>query len=86
MPLLHEVIPIIDVLTGKLASTIVNEDGLQRIVRIAAMRGLDVINKYYSKTDNSIMYRMALRTFHVFFDLFMYLLTSFHLSSATPPV
>lgn len=29
-------------------------------VRAAAARGIKVLNKYYSKTDESIMYRLAM--------------------------
>ena len=33
------------------------------IVRMAALAGIGMLDKYYSKTDDSIMYRVAMRTF-----------------------
>ncbi|THH18573.1 hypothetical protein EUX98_g8934, partial [Antrodiella citrinella] len=58
-PLLHNVIPIIDVLTERLQATI-NNITLTPSVRLAAKRGLKVLNKYYSVTDESVMYRIAM--------------------------
>lgn len=61
-PLLHEVIPIIDILTKGLTNTVADEKIIQP-VRVAAARGYQVINKYYSLTDESIMYRAAMSTY-----------------------
>lgn len=58
-PLLHEVIPVIDVLTKGLTKAIA-DDAVAQPVRVAAARGYQVINKYYSLTDESIMYRSAM--------------------------
>jgi hypothetical protein len=59
IPLLHEVIPVIDILTEKLEDAIEN-DHLMSVVKGSAVRGLTVLNKYYSKTDSSIMYQIAM--------------------------
>ncbi|THH23259.1 hypothetical protein EUX98_g7913, partial [Antrodiella citrinella] len=58
-PLLYEVIPIIDKLTTALEQVIAN-NSLVQPVRAAATRGMKVLNKYYSVTDDSIMYRLAI--------------------------
>jgi hypothetical protein len=59
VPLLHEVIPLIDTITRALEKAITNRD-LFPAVRASAAKGLAVLNKYYSKTDESIMYRCAM--------------------------
>ena len=59
MPLLHQVIPIIDVLTAHLENTVA-DILLHKVIRRAAARGLGVLNKYYSLTDESVMYRIAM--------------------------
>lgn len=59
VPLLHETIPIIDILTTALEDTADDKTKLI-VVRAAAKRGLCVLNKYYSKTDESIMHRCAM--------------------------
>ena len=57
-PLLHEVIQMIDLLEAMLKEK--SEDPtLPQVVRVAASLGCDILNKYYSKTDESIMYRGA---------------------------
>lgn len=58
-PLLHEVIPLIDSLTGAMED-VVDSMTASDIIRLAAARGRQVLNKYYSKTDESIMYRLAM--------------------------
>ncbi|KAJ3520365.1 hypothetical protein NM688_g9172 [Phlebia brevispora] len=58
-PLLHEVIPLIDVLTGRLEK-VIDDPSLHKAVRHAAARSLHILNKYYLKTDESIMYRCAM--------------------------
>jgi hypothetical protein len=57
--LLHEVIPLIDMLTHKLEDTITNHS-LMPPVKSAAAKGLAVLHKYYSKSDESIMYRCVM--------------------------
>ena len=59
VPLLHEVIPLIDTLTHKLEDAIIDHY-LLPAVRSAAAKGLAVLHKYYSKSDKSIMYRCAM--------------------------
>ncbi|KAJ3505977.1 hypothetical protein NMY22_g17397 [Coprinellus aureogranulatus] len=58
-PLVHEVIPIIDTLTTFFDETI-DDTMLHPTVRHAALRGLRMLNKYYSKTDESNVYRIAM--------------------------
>ena len=59
VPLLHEVIPLIDMLTHKLENT-VTDHSLLPAIKSAAAKGLAVLHKYYSKSDESIMYRCAM--------------------------
>ena len=59
VPLLYEVIPVIDILNEKLEDAAENTSLLPS-VRAGAMKGLAVLNKYYSKTDESIMYQIAM--------------------------
>lgn len=58
-PLLYQVVPIIDALTRMLEIASDNE-ALFPAVRAAATKGIAVLNKYYAKTDESIMYRCAM--------------------------
>ena len=60
-PLVHAVIPLIDNLTASLEKAMENED-LHISVRAGAAAGVQVLNKYYSRTDESIVYRLAMRT------------------------
>lgn len=62
VPLLHEVISLIDALTTHLKNAITDAT-LLKPVHIAAARGLRMLHKYYSKTDESIMYRIAMSKF-----------------------
>ena len=61
MLLLHEVIPVIDILTDSLDDT-VHDKAVPGAVQLAAARGLKILNKYYSKTDEGIMHRLAMST------------------------
>ena len=64
MPLLHQVIPLFDGITRALddhASDTKNAPA----VRMAAVRGRVMLNKYYGLTDDSAMYCIAMRTWHV---------------------
>jgi hypothetical protein len=63
VPLLHKVIPVIDILTERLEDISRNREYLAS-VRTGAAKGLAVLNKYYAKTDESIMYRCAMSTYH----------------------
>jgi hypothetical protein len=58
-PLIHEVIPIFDIITHHLDKFVDNSDNFLA-VRSAAQRGHAMMNKYYSLTDESIMYRIAM--------------------------
>ena len=61
-PLLHEVIQMIDLLERMLKSR--SEDvKLRPIVRASASLGRDMLDKYYAKTDESIMCRTGIRTY-----------------------
>lgn len=64
-PLLHEFIPALDLATIHLEK-VVHSTSLFAVTRIAAARGLVVIDKYYSKTDESIMYRLAMSMYLLF--------------------
>ena len=59
-PLLHDIIPIFDILTHVLDDHI-DDDTKLPAVRAAARRGHVMLNKYYGVTDDSIMYCLAMR-------------------------
>ncbi|TDL17982.1 hypothetical protein BD410DRAFT_729280, partial [Rickenella mellea] len=48
-------------LTDRLAAAVIDE-ALHPVVCAAMARGVEVLNKYYSKTDDSIMYCCAMHT------------------------
>jgi hypothetical protein len=54
-PLLHEVIPLFDIITGHLERFIDNTDNFPAVCA-AAQQGHAMMNKYYGLTDESIMY------------------------------
>jgi hypothetical protein len=58
-PLLYQVIPVIDALTRMLETARSNKANFPA-VRAAASKGMAVLNKYYGKTDESIMYRCTM--------------------------
>lgn len=62
IPLLHEIIPVIDILTSKLVNAVVNIN-LSIQIHFAAAMGYEVINRYYSATDESIMYRCTMSAY-----------------------
>jgi hypothetical protein len=65
-PLVHEVIPIFDVLTRTLDKHVADVT-LPPAIRVAAARGRTMLNKYYSLTDDSIVYRIAMsKSSHVY--------------------
>jgi len=80
-PLLHEVIPVIDLLTNRLEDVSTDAKYLPSI-RAGAAKGLAVLNKYYSKTDESVMYRCTMSMFRV--QTISFLLSS-RLSSVLHP-
>lgn len=57
--LVHQVIPYIDVLTRHIDG-FKNNDNLAPVVRAASQRGRVILDKYYSLTDDSIIYRIAM--------------------------
>lgn len=61
-PLLHEVIPMIDVLDSALVDASKNLNTHPAIQAGAAL-GCAVLNRYYGKTDESILYRCAMCMF-----------------------
>ena len=61
-PLLHQVIPVIDIIEKMLSETIHNTT-LKPVVRRAASYGKAILNKYYAKTDDSIIFRIAMSEF-----------------------
>ncbi|KAH9851008.1 ribonuclease H-like domain-containing protein [Lenzites betulinus] len=60
--LVHEVIPYIDVLTEHL-DNFANDEELEPSVRAAAKRGRTIMNKYYERTDETIVYRIAMSAY-----------------------
>ncbi|KAF8578547.1 hypothetical protein K439DRAFT_1304552, partial [Ramaria rubella] len=59
MPQIFKVIPIMDVLTATLDKYTSNKM-LFPAIRSAAAQGCEIINKYYSLTDDSIVYRITM--------------------------
>ncbi|KAJ2920669.1 hypothetical protein H1R20_g16425, partial [Candolleomyces eurysporus] len=59
VPLVHEVIPYIDSVSSYF-DTVIDNMALLPAVQHAALRGLVMMNKYYSKTDEIIVYRIAM--------------------------
>jgi MoxR-like ATPase len=59
VPLVHEVIPWIDALTKCLDDHVDDVDALPA-VRAAADKGRVMLHKYYSRTDDSHVYRIAM--------------------------
>lgn len=58
-PLVHEVIPIFDIINRAL-DEYVGDATLPAAVRMAAARGRTMLNKYYGLTDDSVIYRIAM--------------------------
>ncbi|GJF00144.1 hypothetical protein PsYK624_164230 [Phanerochaete sordida] len=59
IPLVHEVIPVIDIIMGKLFEAMINIELFAQICYGTAL-GYRLLNKYYSIIDNSILYRCAM--------------------------
>jgi hypothetical protein len=67
VPLVHEVIPILEAMEHDLAK--VRDSGeLPNVIRIAAIAGLLVVSKYYALTDDNEVYRIAIGMYWVFFS------------------
>ncbi|THU87207.1 hypothetical protein K435DRAFT_627715, partial [Dendrothele bispora CBS 962.96] len=58
-PLTHEVIPLMDTISHKLDDIRDNTEE-HHLVRVAAQKGAALLNKYYSKTDDTFIYRAAM--------------------------
>jgi hypothetical protein len=54
------VIPYIDAITDVL-DTVADDGNLFAVVRMAASNARKIVDKYYAKTDDSIVYRNAMR-------------------------
>jgi hypothetical protein len=67
--LIHEVIPVFDVITTALDKFINNFD-LSPVVQHAALCGMLMLNKYYALTDDSIVYRLAMSMSLFFLSIF----------------
>jgi hypothetical protein len=59
--LIYEVIPLIDKFTEKFESMII-DDSLHASLRHAAKIALQLLNKYYSYTDDCDVYRLSICT------------------------
>ena len=75
IPLIHQVIPYFDTITTALEDAIDNPT-IPSAVRHAALRGYFMLNKYYSLTDDSVVYRIAMSTFSCTFR-YIFLTNSF---------
>jgi len=62
IPLIHQVIPIIDYVHAEL-DNVINDYSKLAIVRHAAQNAVMVIDKYYACTNESVMYRVAICMF-----------------------
>jgi hypothetical protein len=60
IPLLHDVVPIFDILT-RVLDDYIDDQEKHPAIRATAHRGHAMLNKYYGLTDKSIMYRIAMR-------------------------
>jgi hypothetical protein len=64
VPLIHQVIPLFDGITRALDDYAGNVD-YAPAVRMAAVRGHTMLNKYYGLTDDSVVYRIAMCMSHI---------------------
>lgn len=58
VPLIHQVILIIDSITAHFDS-VIDDITINLAVRHAALQGIIILNKYYLQTDDSIVYCIA---------------------------
>lgn len=80
-PLIHQVIPLMDGLT-RAFDKFIGDSELHLAVRYAAKRGLAILNKYYSLTDDSIVYRISMCKFHNLLINLLISITCFSASSS----
>lgn len=64
MPLVHEVIPILEAMEHDLTK-VRDSPELPRVIRIAAIAALLVVSKYYALTDDNEVYRIAIGILHI---------------------
>ncbi|THU83889.1 hypothetical protein K435DRAFT_688673, partial [Dendrothele bispora CBS 962.96] len=57
--LIADIPPIMDALTKKIFN-IINDPITKPIIKAAAAKAYTILNKYYGKTDSSIMYRICM--------------------------
>ena len=62
--LVHDVIPYMDVLTRHV-DEFRRDDSLSPMVCEAAKRGRKILDKYYSRTDETIIFRVAMGMSHI---------------------
>ena len=65
MPLIHQVIPILDYLRGHLEKAVDDREMHSAICHVA-QNGVLVLDKYYARTDELDMYWMAMSMPHFF--------------------
>lgn len=58
-PLIADVIPLIDILHGRLEA-LLDDHSNPQIIRASAAKAAAILNKYYSKTDDSKIYRLCM--------------------------
>jgi hypothetical protein len=64
VPLVHEVVPMLEALEHALQSVYEQEHGdLPPVIRIAAKAALLVLGRYYARTDDCEVYRIAMGMF-----------------------
>lgn len=74
-PMIHEVIPYMDIINKEFEQTLLadknTEDDAPRKVPLvickAVQKGLIILNKYYVKTDESVMWKTAMCIFTSYF-------------------
>jgi hypothetical protein len=67
-PLVHAVIPMIDNLHRHLEQAS-QDPNVHIAVRAGAFAGIKALNKYYSKTDDTIVYRTAMCMLHIAYGI-----------------
>ena len=76
IPLLHHIIPLFDIITQKL-DQFVDDKKLHPAICTAAAQGHTMMNKYYGLSDNSVMYRVVMHKFIVWFIVICNFLINF---------
>jgi hypothetical protein len=67
-PLVHNVIPVIDIITQAL-NDYSDDTALPLAMHMATLNGRTLLDKYYGLTDESIVYRIAMCKFIVTHEL-----------------